>query len=56
MNTRMYGGMLDFLHKNEDHFTDWDRTRLQGLSMDDAQHVQRDAAPACCINTPRRTE
>src|ERR1700731_3514179 len=31
VNTRMYGGMLDFLHKNEDHFTDWDRTRLKGF-------------------------
>ena len=31
VNTRMYGGMLDFLHKNEDHFTDWDRTRRKGF-------------------------
>ena len=23
VNTRMYGGMLDFLHKNEDRFNDW---------------------------------
>ena len=28
INNRMYGGMLDFLHKNEDHFSDWDRARL----------------------------
>src|SRR5215469_18207515 len=25
VNTNMYGGMLDFLHKNEDQFSDWDR-------------------------------
>jgi len=31
VNTRMYGGMLDFLHKNEDNFSDWDRTRLKGF-------------------------
>ena len=31
VNTRMYGPALDFLHKNEDMFNDWDRTRLKGL-------------------------
>jgi hypothetical protein len=31
VNTRMYGSMLDFLHKNEDKFTDWDRTRLSAM-------------------------
>jgi len=31
VNTRMYGGMLDFLHKNEDRFSDWDRTRVRGF-------------------------
>src|SRR5581483_2768162 len=31
VNNRMYGGMLDFLHKNEDRFNDWDRTRLKGF-------------------------
>src|SRR5579875_2066622 len=31
INTRMYGPMLDFLHKNEDRFTDWDRWRLKGF-------------------------
>jgi len=31
VNNRMYGGMLDFLHKNEDRFTDWDRTRVKGF-------------------------
>jgi hypothetical protein len=31
VNTRMYGAMLDFLHKNEDRFTDWDRTRLAAM-------------------------
>ncbi len=31
INNRMYGGMLDFLHKNEDRFTDWDRMRLKGF-------------------------
>ncbi len=29
VNNRMYGGMLDFLHKNEDQFSDWDRARLK---------------------------
>src|SRR5579885_2580144 len=28
INNRMYGGLLDFLHKNEDRFSDWDRARL----------------------------
>src|SRR5260370_38086807 len=32
INNQMYGGMLDFLHKNEDRFTDWDRMRLMGFS------------------------
>ena len=31
LNTRCYGATLDFLHRNEDQFTDWDRTRLKGL-------------------------
>ena len=31
INTRMYGPMLDFLHKNEDRFSDWDRLRLKGF-------------------------
>ncbi|MGH7247422.1 MAG: lactate racemase domain-containing protein, partial [Pseudomonadota bacterium] len=31
VNNRMYGGMLDFMHKNEDRFTDWDRMRLKGF-------------------------
>ena len=31
VNTQMYGGMLDFLQKNEDRFTDWDRLRLKGF-------------------------
>ncbi|MGH7863670.1 MAG: lactate racemase domain-containing protein, partial [Candidatus Binataceae bacterium] len=29
VNNRMYGGMLDFLHKNEDQFSDWDRARVK---------------------------
>ena len=28
INNRMYGGMLDFLHKNEDRFSDWDHARM----------------------------
>ncbi|HYA35064.1 MAG TPA: lactate racemase domain-containing protein, partial [Candidatus Binataceae bacterium] len=31
VNTRMYGSMLDFLHKNEDQFSDWDQVRLKGF-------------------------
>src|SRR5215467_7982644 len=31
INNQMYGGMLDFLQKNEDHFSDWDRMRLKGF-------------------------
>ena len=31
VNNNMYGGMLDFLHKNEDRFTDWDHVRLKGF-------------------------
>jgi len=31
VNTQMYGGMLDFLQKNEDRFNDWDRLRLKGF-------------------------
>jgi hypothetical protein len=31
VNTQMYGGMLDFMQKNEDRFTDWDRMRLKGF-------------------------
>src|SRR5579862_1479167 len=31
INNRMYGGLLDFLHKNEDRFSDWDRARLKGF-------------------------
>jgi len=31
VNNQMYGGMLDFLHKNEDRFSDWDRLRLKGF-------------------------
>jgi nickel-dependent lactate racemase len=31
VNTRMYGPMLDFLHKNEDRFSDWDHLRLKGF-------------------------
>ena len=30
-NNHMYGPALDFLHKNEDAFNDWDRTRLKGM-------------------------
>jgi lactate racemase len=41
INTRMYGSMLDFLHKNEDTFTDWDRTRLKGF-----QFTMRNLTPA----------
>ena len=31
VNNRMFDGPLEFLHKNEDDFTDWDRTRLKGF-------------------------
>jgi nickel-dependent lactate racemase len=31
VNNQMYGSMLDFLHKNEDRFSDWDRTRLKAF-------------------------
>jgi hypothetical protein len=31
VNNQMYGGMLDFLQKNEDRFSDWDRMRLKGF-------------------------
>ena len=31
VNNQMYGGMLDFMQKNEDRFTDWDRMRLKGF-------------------------
>jgi lactate racemase len=31
VNNNMYGGMLDFLQKNEDRFTDWDHLRLKGF-------------------------
>jgi nickel-dependent lactate racemase len=31
VNNRMYGPTLDFLHKNEDRFTNWDRARLKGF-------------------------
>ena len=31
VNTQMYGPMLDFLQKNEDRFSDWDRLRLKGF-------------------------
>jgi hypothetical protein len=31
VNNNMYGGMLDFLHKNEDNFTDFDHLRLKGF-------------------------
>ncbi|MGC1342154.1 MAG: lactate racemase domain-containing protein, partial [Candidatus Binataceae bacterium] len=31
VNTHMYGGMMDFLHKNEDQFSDWDRTRTNAF-------------------------
>jgi nickel-dependent lactate racemase len=31
INTQMYGGMFDFLQKNEDRFNDWDRLRLKGF-------------------------
>ena len=31
INNQMYGGMLDFLQKNEDRFSDWDRMRLKGF-------------------------
>ena len=31
VNNHMYGPALDFLHKNEDLFNDWDRTRLKGM-------------------------
>ncbi len=31
INNQMYGSMLDFLHKNEDRFNDWDRTRMSGF-------------------------
>ncbi len=31
VNNNMYGGMLDFLQKNEDRFSDWDRARLKSF-------------------------
>jgi nickel-dependent lactate racemase len=31
VNNNMYGGVLDFLHKNEDRFSDWDHARLKGF-------------------------
>src|SRR5215475_505567 len=31
LNTRMYGPALNFLHKNEDRFTEWDRGRLRAF-------------------------
>jgi len=31
VNTRMYGPMMDFLHKNEDRFSDWDRARTDAF-------------------------
>jgi hypothetical protein len=31
LNNRIYGGLLDFLQKNEDSFSEWDRTRLAGV-------------------------
>ena len=31
VNNNMYGGMLDFLQKNEDRFTDWDHLRLKSF-------------------------
>ena len=43
--TNMYGGMLDFLHKNEDRFTDWDRVRLKGFQWTLRQPVGRFAPP-----------
>ena len=33
VNTRMYGSTMDFLHKNEDKFTDWDHTRLKAFQF-----------------------
>jgi lactate racemase len=41
VNTRMYGSTMDFLHKNEDKFTDWDHTRLKGF-----QFAMRNLSPA----------
>ncbi len=55
INNRMYGGMLDFLHKNEDRFSDWDRTRLKGFQVDDAQSIRRSAPPGSAATTPRLT-
>ena len=54
INNRMYGGMLDFLHKNEDHFSDWDRARLKTSSGRWAMSPTGCAARACTV-TPRRT-
>ncbi|HYC22736.1 MAG TPA: lactate racemase domain-containing protein [Candidatus Bathyarchaeia archaeon] len=31
INSNMYGSMLDFLHKNEDQFSEWDHARLSGF-------------------------
>jgi nickel-dependent lactate racemase len=31
VNNQMYGGVLDFLQKNEDRFSDWDQMRLKGF-------------------------
>ncbi len=31
INNQMYGPMLDFLQRNEDRFSDWDRMRLKGF-------------------------
>ena len=44
----MYGGMLDFLQKNEDRFRDWDLMRLKGLSLDAAATCRMRCAARCC--------
>ena len=45
VNNNMYGGMLDFMHKNEDQLHRLGSGAAQGLSVDDAQSVRR-LAPA----------
>ena len=55
VNNRMYGGMLDFLHKNEDRFNDWDRARVKGFQVDAAQSVRRSAAQDPAPLLPRRS-
>ena len=47
INNQMYGGMLDFLQKNEDRFIDWDRMRLKGFRWTLRQPVGFDCAARC---------